>query len=106
MFTKAYPKRAGGLGDQAETQAPPALCGTFAVRPCHNDWRDMLPTIDIPALIVGGKTSLVGWRSQQWIGTQIPNSRVEIFEEAEGGNHFMFMENPEKFNRLVREIHG
>ena len=29
-----------------------------------------------------------------------------IFEEEEGGNHFMFMENPEKFNRLVREFMG
>ena len=31
-------------------------------------------------------------------------SRLEIFEEAEGGNHFMFMENPERFNRLVDEF--
>jgi hypothetical protein len=35
-----------------------------------------------------------------------PGSRVEIFEENEGGNHFMFMENPEKFNRIVKEFMG
>jgi hypothetical protein len=29
---------------------------------------------------------------------------VEIFEENEGGNHFMFMENPKKFNQLVRNF--
>jgi hypothetical protein len=25
-------------------------------------------------------------------------SQFEVFEEAEGGRHFMFIENPEKFN--------
>jgi len=29
---------------------------------------------------------------------------VEIFEAEEGGNHFMFMENPDKFNRIVRDF--
>jgi pimeloyl-ACP methyl ester carboxylesterase len=28
----------------------------------------------------------------------------ESFEEFEGGNHFMFMENPDKFNRIVRDF--
>ena len=32
---------------------------------------------------------------------QIAGSQLEIFEEADGGNHFMFMENPERFNRVV-----
>jgi pimeloyl-ACP methyl ester carboxylesterase len=27
-------------------------------------------------------------------------------EESEGGNHFMFMENPEKVNRIVKEFMG
>jgi hypothetical protein len=30
----------------------------------------------------------------------------EIFEENEGGNYFMFMENPDKFNRIVRDFIG
>jgi pimeloyl-ACP methyl ester carboxylesterase len=71
-----------------------------------SDWRDVIPRIDIPTLIVGGRASLVGWRSQVWIGSQIRGSSVEIFEEDEGGNHFMFMENPEKFNRLVKDFMG
>ena len=53
-----------------------------------------------------GKASLVGWKSQVWVGKQIPGSRTEIFETEEGGNHFMFMENPEKFNRIVKEFMG
>ena len=33
-------------------------------------------------------------------------AKIEIFEENEGGNHFMFMENPDKFNRIVRDFIG
>jgi pimeloyl-ACP methyl ester carboxylesterase len=40
------------------------------------------------------------------MGTQIPGAQVVIFETEEGGNHFMFMENPEKFNRIVRDFMG
>ena len=29
-----------------------------------------------------------------------------LYPWAEGGNHFMFMENPEKFNRIVKEFIG
>jgi pimeloyl-ACP methyl ester carboxylesterase len=69
-----------------------------------NDWRDLIPRIDIPTLVVGAKGSLVGWQSQVWVGQQIPGARTEIFEVDEGGSHFMFMENPDKFNRIVREF--
>lgn len=106
MFTKAYPKEKVEWVIEQNLKFPRAYAARLLFDHATNDWRDVLPTINVPTLIVGGKTSLVGWRSQQWMGTQIPGARVEIFEEAEGGNHFMFMENPEKFNRLVREFMG
>jgi hypothetical protein len=55
-------------------------------------------------LVVGAKTSLNGWKSQQWVARQIAGAQVEILEANEGGNHFMFMQNPQKFNRLVRNF--
>ena len=73
---------------------------------CHQDWRDVIPQITIPTLVVGGRVSLVPWKSVAWIAEQIPGSQLEIFEEAEGGQHFMFIENPEKFNRVVSEFVG
>jgi pimeloyl-ACP methyl ester carboxylesterase len=33
-------------------------------------------------------------------------SRIENRDLREGGNHFMFMENPDKFNRIVRDFMG
>jgi pimeloyl-ACP methyl ester carboxylesterase len=41
-----------------------------------------------------------------WQAEQMPNGRSVIFEGDEGGSHFMFMENPEKFNRVVAEFLG
>jgi len=36
-----------------------------------------------------------------WSAPQVEGSRLEIFEEAEGGQHFMLVENPVQFNRIV-----
>jgi pimeloyl-ACP methyl ester carboxylesterase len=41
-----------------------------------------------------------------WAASQTPGARVEIFEEAEGGQHFMFVENPAKFNRILADFMG
>jgi non-heme chloroperoxidase len=64
----------------------------------------VIPRIKIPTLVVGGKASLVPWTSQVWVSKQIKGSRLEVFEESEGGAHFMFMEAHDKFNRIVGEF--
>lgn len=68
-----------------------------------NDWRDVIPTINIPALIVGGKKSFINWHSQVWNHEKIAGSKLEIFEER---GHLMFFEEPERFNKLVIEFIG
>ncbi len=70
------------------------------------DWRDVIQRITLPTLIFGGKVSHVPWQSQIWIHEQISGSQVEIFEEEEGGAHFMFLEGPEKFNKIVADFIG
>jgi non-heme chloroperoxidase len=56
--------------------------------------------------VFGGRASFFNPKSQEWIGQQIPGARVEIFDEREGGSHFMFLENPAKFNQIVRAFMG
>ena len=73
---------------------------------CHQDWRDVMPRINVPTLYIGGRVSLVPWKSVAWAASQTPGARLEIFEEAEGGQHFMFVENPAKFNRILAEFIG
>ena len=70
------------------------------------DWRDLIPRIDIPTLIIAGRASIVPFESQEWIQEQIPGARLVGFAAEEGGSHFMFWENPEKFNRVVAELLG
>src|SRR5829696_2523049 len=64
-----------------------------------------MPRAAAATLGVGGQSSIFPWRSQAWIHEQIPGSHLEVFDEAEG-SHFMFIENPTKFNRLVAEFIG
>jgi len=104
MFNKTYPREEVAWVIRQNLKMPRDYAARLLYDHATNDWRDVLPLINVPTLIVGGKASLVGWRSQVWMGTQIPGSQVVIFETEEGGNHFMFMENPEKFNRIVREF--
>lgn len=68
------------------------------------DWRDAIQRIALPSLVVGARKSVFPPESQAWIADQIPGARLSIFEEEEGGSHFMCFENPEKFNALVREF--
>ena len=106
MFNKSYPRDELNWVIEQNLKMPRPYAARLLYDHATNDWRDVIPLIDIPTLVVGGKASLVGWKSQVWIGKQIPGARTEIFETEEGGNHFMFMENPEKFNRIVKEFMG
>jgi non-heme chloroperoxidase len=91
---------------QCNLKMPRPFAGTLLYNLCHSDWRDVIPRINLPTLIIGGRASAMPWKSQEWIHRQIKGSQFEVFEESEGGQHFMFIENPEKFNRLVMEYLG
>jgi non-heme chloroperoxidase len=92
---------------QCNLKMPRHLAGTLAYNHWHMDWRDLIPRIDLPTLIISGRASAAApWKSQEWIHRQIEGSQFEIFEEAEGGQHFMFIENPEKFNRVIMKYLG
>jgi pimeloyl-ACP methyl ester carboxylesterase len=106
MFNKDYSREELAWVIQQNLKMPRPYAARLLYDHATNDWRDVIPRIDVPTLVVGGKASLVGWKSQVWIGNQIPGAQTVIFEAEEGGNHFMFMENPEKFNRIVEEFMG
>ena len=91
---------------QCNLKMPRDFAATLLYNLCHTDWRDLIPRINLPTLIISGRASAIPWKSQEWIHRQIKGSQFEVFEESEGGQHFMFIENPEKFNRLVMEYLG
>lgn len=101
MVTAAMPKEQFEWIVKCNLQCPRAIAATLLYNQFHMDWRDQIVKIRKPTLIIGGRKSVIPWKSQVWINQSIPNSELEIFEEAEGGGHFMFIENPQKFNRRV-----
>jgi pimeloyl-ACP methyl ester carboxylesterase len=106
MFTKAYSRPEVEWVVKQNLKMPREYAASLLYNHATQDWRRVIPRISLPTLIVGGRVSVVPWKSQAWIQKQIPGSKIEIFEENEGGNHFMFMENPDKFNRIVRDFLG
>ena len=106
MFTKAYSRDDVAWVVKQNLKMPREYAAALLFNHSTQDWRRVIPRITLPTLIVGGRVSVVPWKSQVWIHNQIRGSRLEIFEESEGGNHFMFMENPEKFNGIIREFIG
>jgi non-heme chloroperoxidase len=69
-----------------------------------NDWRETISGIRLPTLVVSGRASPISWKSQEWIHRKIMGSELVIFEEEEGGKHLMFLENPQRFNRVLIEF--
>lgn len=68
------------------------------------DLSDVVSRITVPSLYVGGKASLVKWESIVWQAKHAKQGSYALFEEDEGGAHFMFLENPTKFNQVVRDF--
>jgi len=82
----------------------------YAARMLYNgamsDWRDTIPRIALPTLIVSGRASHIPWQSQVWIHQQISGSKIVFMEATERGRHFMFLENPDRFNQVIAEHLG
>ena len=68
------------------------------------DWRDVLPRLDLPVLVVGGEVSHVAPVSQEWIASQVPGARLEVFTRSDGGAHFPFFERPAAFAKVLTEF--
>ena len=68
------------------------------------DWRDVLPRIDVPTLVVAGEVSHVAPASQQWTAEHVPGAQLRTFSADEGGSHFPFYEGPEHFAQVLLDF--
>jgi pimeloyl-ACP methyl ester carboxylesterase len=68
------------------------------------DWRDVLPRIEVPTLVLAGEVSHVAAASQAWTADHIPGAQFRTFTAAEGGAHFAFFEEPEAFSPVIAEF--
>lgn len=101
MVTRNMPDAEFDWMLECNLKLPRQHAAALLLNHCAQDWRDVIPRITLPTLVVGGKISVVPWQSQVWIHEQIPSSQLVLFEESEGGQHFMFIEGADKFNQVV-----
>ena len=80
---------------------PRAAAADLLFDHCLNDWRDVITHTRLPSLVIGGRKSIFSAESQEWIASVNPKAKASIYEEHEGGGHFMFFENPRRFNAEV-----
>jgi non-heme chloroperoxidase len=64
-----------------------------------NDWRDIIPTIKVPTMIImGGKSHFASPLLWEWLHTNIQGSRLEIMQDA---GHGFYESHPDVFNKLA-----
>ena len=90
---------------------PAEYAARLLIDHASQDWRDVIthvvPKLGLPTLVFGGElASIFPPQAAAWIAAQIPGAELSIFGRDEGGSHFMFWENPEKFNAVVRHFLG
>ncbi len=86
---------------------PRRASANLIVNHVFNDWRDVIARIEVPVLVIGGEASIVPLDGLRWAAKAVPGGgELEIFGAGEGGSHFMFMENPAKFNERVARFLG
>ncbi len=66
------------------------------------DWRDFIPNIKLPTLVLCARHSNVfDWHGSAWVGENIEGAKIEFFENS---GHMLFWDEPEKFNNVVKEF--
>ncbi|KXT15944.1 hypothetical protein AC579_1458 [Pseudocercospora musae] len=77
---------------------------TLLINHAFADWRDVLPKINRPTLVLSGAVSLNNATGINWAASQIPGAKAYTFTEEEKGSHFVFWENPMLFNKVVQDF--
>ncbi|WP_019544781.1 alpha/beta fold hydrolase [Streptomyces sulphureus] len=84
-------------------KCPPAVRSAVMADHTRADWRDVLPTLDLPTLVlVARRDEVFDWRGPAWVGEHMPKARTVFFEHS---GHALFLDEPEKFNRIVTKFH-
>lgn len=83
---------------------PPQHASTLLVDHASQDWRDLLPRILVPSLVIGCVGSHVSPASQRYVADRIPDARLHVFDDGIARSHFPFLEDPEGFNAVVEEF--
>ena len=106
MLTKDIPADDLAFMSEENLRMPVPWGARLLLDHIMQDWRDVLPRIDVPTLVLAGEVSHVAPASQAWTAEHIPGARLRTFTAAEKGAHFPFFEEPASFCAVVTEFLG
>jgi pimeloyl-ACP methyl ester carboxylesterase len=93
----AEEEREGMLAEMAK--APSFARNAIMADHTRYDWRDLLPEINLPSLVmVARQDKVFPWQGSAWVGEHVPNAQTVYFEKS---SHALFLDEPEKFNESV-----
>jgi pimeloyl-ACP methyl ester carboxylesterase len=80
-------------------QVPPVIASTILTDQTLRDYREFLPQIGVPALVLFGEDDkLTSPKAGRYIASRIPGARLQTFA---GSSHCPFWEESEAFNSAV-----
>jgi non-heme chloroperoxidase len=80
-------------------RVPPAIASAVLIDQTLRDYRDFLPQIEVPTLVLfGGDDKLTNPRAGQYIADRIPHAQLRIFANS---SHCPFWEEADAFNEEV-----
>lgn len=83
-------------------KAPPRARNPIMADHTRHDWRDLLPKIRLPSLVlVARKDAVFPWQGAAYVGEAIPGAETVFFEES---SHALFFDEPDKFNETMRRF--
>ena len=80
-------------------QTPAAAAAAIVWDYANRDWRESLPAIALPTLVIAGRhDQTFPWQAGSYVAEQLPAGEFLVFEES---GHCPFYEEPEAFNAAV-----
>jgi pimeloyl-ACP methyl ester carboxylesterase len=80
-------------------QVPPVIASTILADQTLRDYREFLPQISVPTLVLFGEDDkLTDPRAGQYIADRVPGARLQLFA---GSSHCPFWEEADAFNAAV-----
>lgn len=71
---------------------------------CNNYEQVLIKGLKKPALLIGGRVSIVPWQTVVYQQRYYKTATVKIFEADQGGSHSMYLENYILFNKYLNEF--
>jgi non-heme chloroperoxidase len=84
------------------SRTPPLIKSAILFDCTFRDYRNVLPTINVPTLVCAGKDAK--WRTVaavKHVSELIPDARFELFEQS---GHCLTVEEPKRFNQVLRKF--